>query len=45
MTRNLGRVDQFLRIVVGLTLVAYIVKDGTPAPGFSGYRPAIGLIA
>lgn len=33
MTRNLGRVDQLIRIVVGLALVAYTVKDGTLAPG------------
>jgi hypothetical protein len=34
MTRNLGRVDQFLRSMVGLALLAYTVKDGTLAPGF-----------
>jgi DUF2892 family protein len=43
MTRNLGRVDQFLRIVVGLALVAYTVKDGTPAPGFM-VAGAVGVV-
>ena len=31
MTRNVERIDQFLRIVIGLTLLAYTVKDGTLA--------------
>ena len=34
MTRNLGRLDQFIRIVVGLALVAFAVKDGTVALGY-----------
>lgn len=33
MTRNLGRLDQFLRIIVGLTFVAYALKDGSLAAG------------
>ncbi|MFB9263297.1 DUF2892 domain-containing protein [Bradyrhizobium erythrophlei] len=28
MTRNIGRIDQFVRIVIGLALIAYTVKDG-----------------
>lgn len=34
MTRNLGRIDQYLRIVIGLALVAYAVRDGTIASGW-----------
>ena len=34
MTCNFGRLDQFIRIFVGLALVAYTVKDGTLAPGY-----------
>lgn len=33
MTRNMGRIDQFLRIVIGLALFAYTVKDGAIAAG------------
>ncbi|HLZ01159.1 MAG TPA: DUF2892 domain-containing protein [Bradyrhizobium sp.] len=29
MTRNVGRIDQFVRIVIGLALLAYTVKDGS----------------
>jgi DUF2892 family protein len=28
MTRNLGRIDQFIRIVIGLAFAAFAVKDG-----------------
>jgi hypothetical protein len=34
MTRNIGRIDQFLRIIVGFALLAYTVKDGTLGPGW-----------
>jgi hypothetical protein len=34
MTRNMGRIDQFLRIMIGLALFAYAVKDGKPAAGW-----------
>ncbi|HMM90353.1 YgaP family membrane protein [Bradyrhizobium sp.] len=30
MTRNLGRVDQFFRIVIGLAFVAFALRDGFP---------------
>lgn len=30
MTRNLGCIDQFFRIVIGLALVAFALKDGFP---------------
>jgi hypothetical protein len=33
MTRNMGRIDQSLRITIGRALFAYIVKDGTLAAG------------
>ena len=43
MTRNLGRIDQYLRIVIGFALLAYVVKDGTLA--FVSFVPAIvGLV-
>lgn len=28
MTRNVGRIDQFIRMVVGLVIIAYMFKDG-----------------
>jgi hypothetical protein len=34
MTRNIGRIDQFLRIIVGFALLAYTVKDGTLGLGW-----------
>jgi hypothetical protein len=34
MTRNMGRIDQFLRIMIGLALLAYTVKDGILAAGW-----------
>jgi hypothetical protein len=43
MTRNLGRVDQFLRSIVGLALLAYTVKDGTLTPGL-GVAAVIGAV-
>ncbi len=43
MTRNIGRIDQFLRIIVGLALLAYTVKDGTLGPGWLGVG-ALGLV-
>jgi hypothetical protein len=38
MTRNLGRVDRFIRILFGFALLAYIVLEG-PAPDW--HWPAI----
>lgn len=32
MKRNIGRLDQFIRIFIGLALIACIFKDGTLAP-------------
>lgn len=29
MARNVGRIDQYVRIIIGLALIAYIVKDGS----------------
>ena len=36
MTRNIGRIDRFLRIIAGFALLAYAVKDGTLGPGWLG---------
>jgi hypothetical protein len=33
MPRNVGTVDQVIRAMLGLALIAYIGKDGTLAPG------------
>jgi len=43
MKRNIGRLDQFIRIFIGLALIAYIFRDGTLAPEwpFFGF---IGLV-
>lgn len=34
MTRNMGRIDQFLRILIGLVLLAYTVKEGAITAGW-----------
>ncbi|WP_338827145.1 DUF2892 domain-containing protein [Bradyrhizobium sp. 27S5] len=34
MTRNVGRVDQYARIIIGLALTAYTVKDGSLGIGW-----------
>jgi hypothetical protein len=34
MIRNVGRIDQFLRIMIGLSLLAYTVKDGAITAGW-----------
>jgi DUF2892 family protein len=39
MTRNLGRIDQFIRVIVGLALFAYVFKDGTANATWSYYIP------
>ncbi len=33
MVRNVGRLDQFIRIFIGLALIAYVFRDGTLMPG------------
>jgi hypothetical protein len=43
MTRNIGRIDQFLRVIVGFALLAFTVKDGTLGPGWLGVG-ALGLV-
>jgi divalent metal cation (Fe/Co/Zn/Cd) transporter len=32
MIRNLGKADQFTRIVVGLAVIAFVFKDETMSP-------------
>jgi hypothetical protein len=32
MPRNIGTIDQIIRAMLGLALIAYIGKDGTLAP-------------
>lgn len=32
MKRNVGRLDQFIRIFVGMALIAYVFKDGALTP-------------
>ncbi|MBR0697844.1 DUF2892 domain-containing protein [Bradyrhizobium lablabi] len=43
MTRNVGRLDQYVRIVIGLALIAYAVKDGSLGPGWL-VAGAVGLV-
>lgn len=40
MARNVGRIDQYVRIIIGLTLIAYTVKDGLLGAGW----PIIGTV-
>jgi Protein of unknown function (DUF2892) len=35
MPRNIGTIDQVIRAILGLALIAYIGKDGTLTPGSS----------
>jgi len=30
MMRNVGKIDQYIRIVAGLAIIAFVFKDGTP---------------
>lgn len=32
MIRNVGKIDQYIRIVAGIALIAFVFKDGTPGP-------------
>jgi hypothetical protein len=34
MIRNLGKVDQYVRIVVGLAMIAFVFKDAPINPGW-----------
>ena len=34
MSRNVGRIDQYVRIVVGLALVAFAFQDGLSIQGW-----------
>ena len=34
MSRNMGVIDQFLRIVVGLALIAFALQDGVSIQGW-----------
>ena len=43
MPVNVGRIDQYVRIVVGLALVAFALADGLPIQGWS-WAGLIGLV-
>jgi hypothetical protein len=34
MTRNVGLIDQYARIIIGLALIAYTLKDGSLGSGW-----------
>ncbi|WP_155262662.1 MULTISPECIES: DUF2892 domain-containing protein [Bradyrhizobium] len=34
MTRNVGLIDQYVRIIIGLALIAYTLKDGSLGAGW-----------
>ncbi|WP_050626111.1 MULTISPECIES: YgaP family membrane protein [Bradyrhizobium] len=34
MTRNVGLIDQYARIIIGLALIAYTLKDGSLGAGW-----------
>jgi Protein of unknown function (DUF2892) len=42
MPRNIGTIDQIIRAMLGLALIAYIGKDGTLTPG-SGLAVLAGI--
>ena len=39
MTRNVGRIDQFVRMILGFAIFAYIFRDGTMDPMWPVYVP------
>jgi hypothetical protein len=43
MPVNVGTIDQYVRIVVGLALVAYALQDGFSVPGWH-WAGLIGLV-
>jgi hypothetical protein len=43
MSANVGRIDQYVRIVVGLALVAYALQDGLSIQGWH-WVGLIGLV-
>ena len=43
MSRNVGRVDQYVRIVVGFALVAFAFQDGLSIQGWH-WAGLIGLV-
>ena len=43
MTRNVGRIDQYVRIIIGLAMIAYTVKDGVLGLGWP-ISGALGVI-
>ena len=43
MSRNVGRIDQYVRIVVGLALVAFAFQDGPSIQGSPGWFGRISL--
>ncbi|MGY3583137.1 hypothetical protein ACVIGB_007800 [Bradyrhizobium sp. USDA 4341] len=34
MTRNVGLIDQYARIIIGLAVIAYALKDGSLGAGW-----------
>ncbi len=46
MIRNLGRLDQFIRIIAGFAIFAYLFRDGAIGPAWPVLLPiALILIA
>jgi len=43
MMRNVGKIDQYIRIVAGLAMIAFVFKDGTPGSAWPVLLP-IGAI-
>lgn len=43
MTRNLGKIDQFVRIVLGLAMIAFVFREETMSPIWPVFLP-IGAI-
>lgn len=43
MIRNVGKIDQFIRIVIGLAMIAFVFRTGTIDPIWPVFLP-IGLI-
>jgi len=41
MIRNLGRIDQFIRIIAGFAIFAYLFKDGAIGPAWPVLLPIV----
>ena len=44
MRRNVGKIDQYIRIVAGLAMIAFVFKDGTLGSTWPVLLPIGGIL-